>query len=336
MTEATSVSDSFIVTTIKTLISTVAKSISTSTSTSTSASTPELNSTFTCEKCKTIYNSQRSCSIHKVNCKGAPPRQCQFCNQIYSCPSSKHRHVRTCTKNPAINPQIATKGVQQQIVNTLDAYVASINPHLNSTQQQILTTPVYSVTPTLIQNNITTNTNTNNITIKVFGKESFNHIVKQNEESLKKYVLNFMTNKYSGFKQMLADRYFHPDIPQNHNIRKLEKKVRYAETYDGKEWAPTPIESVIKTILKQMCMDYENCFTEFILQDGSEGIIEKEVYTDFMKEIGEPIGVHIMGHEDEYDWDWDMNENECEKIKNRLGEIAEVELYHMSATKKNV
>ena len=81
--------------------------------------------------------------------------------------------------------------------------------------------------------NIITQTNIDNskktININSYGNESISHLTKA-------YCKSLIGLPYTAVSKLIKDIHCNPKVPENHNLRKRNKKDKFIEYFDGSEW----------------------------------------------------------------------------------------------------
>ena len=81
--------------------------------------------------------------------------------------------------------------------------------------------------------NIITQTNIDNskktININSYGNESIEHLTKA-------YCKRLIGLPYTAVSKLIKDIHCNPKVPENHNLRKRNKKDKFIEYFDGNEW----------------------------------------------------------------------------------------------------
>lgn len=198
---------------------------------------------------------KRGSSRH--SCRGAPRNVCVFCRKHFTKSSNLATHKKRCKHNPANMVPVQEQQQQQTVVQN-------------------------------ITNNNITNTIINNTIINIqFGKETISELVdmiSEGDERMKAIAnkLNERLNIQTEIEKLLADKenysvkkhqdlvfqeknaddllhvlldlvYFNTDIPQNHTIRKINKKSEMIEIRDNDLWSPIPTNTAVHTILTPIC-----------------------------------------------------------------------------------
>lgn len=211
---------------------------------------------YTCDGCQRTFSRRWNLSRHVLNCKGVThPYQCHVCREIFSSAASKSRHLKTC-KATTINrtPQTATPSTTQGTIN--------IETQINNTTNQNANT--------INNNNITINVNLNN-----FGEETLDHITPD-------MLTRFAKEINNGLAKLIDTIHFHPDAPQNHNIRLENVKGQLVAVYQNNEWIIRDMNDAVTNMITNGCRLLTNHYysSEDLQKEDNEqhyGIIQKRL-----------------------------------------------------------
>jgi len=229
----------------------------------------------------------------------AKTSRCTDCDKTFTTSSNLYRHIRTCSaKKNALTNKIATL---EQAINDLK----------NAT------------TTTTIQNANTIQNIQQNIHINGLGQEDKSYITEH--PLFNRFMIRCIRDKMEGLCDYMVRKHFSPDHPENHNIRKLNKKDDFIDCYDGRKWRIKLTQKVLDEIFRNI----EKDFTEFVDRAISEeGILKKEWLDSFMREVGIPLDWDFTG--EDYDFEEDMPDDEKERLKNRMYGLACEYIYRHS------
>ena len=101
----------------------------------------------------------------------------------------------------------------------LENKVEQLSNDLINKPQQIIT----NTTQTNIDNSKKT------ININSYGNESIEHLTKA-------YCKRLIGLPYTAVSKLIKDIHCNPKVPENHNLRKRNKKDKFIEYFDGNEW----------------------------------------------------------------------------------------------------
>ena len=169
---------------------------------------------------------------------------CIFCKSSFSSFSNKRRHeLHRCKKNPNyVNGIIESKNKQ---IKQLEK---ERNKMKKEIEKLLLATNTTNIT------NITNSNNTNNVIIvNNYGKENTNYL---SEEYLKKLI----DKPFEGIQNLIKNIHFHPNHPENHNVKITNKKMPYALVWNDKIWETRKKKEVIEDLVDKgyMILDTTN------------------------------------------------------------------------------
>ena len=238
-----------------------------------------------CKQCSKKISS-RSKKIHfEQTCrKGLSIFQCEYCHLMCASRDSKWRHKKTCTKNS----------------------------QLSSTSSDHMT--IHNITT----NNITTNNNiTNNITnnnFNVFGKEELGYILENMEtdprirECLKSIVYT------------IELVHFNRDHPENHTVRKLNKKSELVEFRVMDDTNPTNerwVQESCSTCIPKMKRNLEISLNTRFNDVPSPGILRELMYHKSKQSTFASTECILSEHGN------DIRESNVQEMNTRLYDIRE-------------
>ena len=163
---------------------------------------------------------------------------CIFCKSSFSSFSNKRRHeLHRCKKNPNyVNGIIESKNKQ----------IKQLEKERNKMKKEIK--------KLLLTTNTTNINNTNNVIIvNNYGKENTNYL---SEEYLKK----LLDKPFDGIQNLIKNIHFHPNHPENHNVKITNKKMPYALVWNDKIWETRKKKEVIEDLVDKgyMILDTTN------------------------------------------------------------------------------
>lgn len=189
--------------------------------------------------CKDILGCKMDCSqlIEPLNAKKTI--QCEYCTCVFDNKFAKYHHKK---KKHPLNDTFASS---QQ-----DKLLAKVSELIKSSgDKQVVININTNITSN--SNNTNTNTNntqqTNNTQINAFGNESFEHVLKDKERLTKNYL--YAAN---GFIKTAKDLYFNEEHPENKTVRITNKKLPFADTFDGQRWQTRQQQPVLKDMVNNV------------------------------------------------------------------------------------
>jgi len=216
----------------------------------------ELNSQlYICNKCEKSLCSKQRLLSHIKSCRGVSSTlECSKCNQHFNSESTRYKHEIKCQSSNLI------------------VYDKNNNP-----------IPITSIGNNNTFNNTFNNDNskTINITVNNFGSEKFEYFMESPE------FIGFMNkcieNNADGICNLIVKKHFDPEHPENHNIRKLNKKDNFLEIFKNNKWNTKDYKSGLDHITIPLETTF-NVFMEKMVEQNCE--IQKNIFQHFMKEVG--------------------------------------------------
>lgn len=193
-----------------------------------------------CHNCEKIFRKPFLLRNHIPKCRGKLlPTQCPKCRKILASPQSKCRHIKTC-KVP-------------EPVELSNHNITNITNNITN-----------------ITNNITNNDNRTiiNLVINSYGNENVAHITS---DYLNKRLLDYRSK---GVVKYVEDVHFNPEIPENHNYRKINNKE--LQIYKNGEWIKRPIRKSITELVEQ----YIDNLLAWTHKDEFEKYLKQKNYKD--------------------------------------------------------
>lgn len=223
---------------------------------------------------------------------------CEYCDKKFNTWQSKSRHQKVCRCKPLENHH-ELETMRQKVVEL---------------EKKIENASTY----TMNNNGII-----NNIQINAIGTENISYLTEH--PKFKEFMVKCIKGKINGVCDYLVQKHFHEKHPENHNIRKLNKKDEFMELFDGRKWKIRYCDDILEDVFANMSKDFTN-FVEEAVSD--EGVIRKVWLDAFMEQVGKPL-----------DWDFDSETYEydgaiCEEkkadIKRKIYKLACEYIYRHS------
>ena len=138
---------------------------------------------------------------------------CEYCGKVFSFGTNLTRHLK---KSCVI--------FKSKLKKERDKEIDSLKMEVKQLQSDLINKP----------NNVINNINNGKIdnkTINVngYGNETIGHLNGD-------YFKTLIGAPYTAVPKLIKDIHCNPDVPENHNLRKKNKRDKYIEYYDGKEW----------------------------------------------------------------------------------------------------
>jgi len=227
---------------------------------------------------------------------------------MFTSRQSRWRHIRKdkCVETSA-ETSLAVVNSSQIVPQT----VQTINAQ-NSTIQTVNNTN---------SNNSTTNNNT--INIYGLGKEDVSYML--NSKKLPRFVNQILDKQKDGVCDLIYMKHFHPDHPENHNVKKMLKKDPVMHFFDGQTWQRREAMVVARQVLKGAMMNLTEMLDSL---PNYNRRVPKDKTDEFMKTVGEPLELDITG--DEYDYEYTQSDEEKQRLAEQISRYINDFIYEHS------
>lgn len=201
--------------------------------------------------------------------------RCEYCNKEYHARTSVYRHSKVCEHNPTNASSSNT--TLHQLVQQME----EMRRELVSLKGGATTNVTNNVTNNNIQNNTI-----NNIQINGVGKEDISYIL--NHPRFRPYMIQNIKSKGIGICDLLIRTHFDKNHPENHNLKKMNKRDEYIHVYDGNKWMAHFATDVVEKVVHNL----QTVFAHFVEQEmfDGQGQLKKEFVKNFMTGIGSVLG----------------------------------------------
>jgi len=258
--------------------------------------------------CKPIYNDIEIPDLYnKYFCNEINKNHiCEYCNKGYTSMQGKSNHKKICKiadskKFEEVSQELVE--LKKKIEDLESNKMTNIQPHKTTIQNQ-----------NNIQN-IQQQTN-NNIQINVFGKEDMKYLMQDPNYVSK--ILNCIQNQSTGLCDLLTEKYFNVDHPENHTIKKPNKKDKFIDCYDGKNYSPKLPEDVITYILIKMEAEI-GYFLENMYDENKK--LNISLWRAFMVKVGIPLNWSLSYG--------DLNLDDNINVDDKLKETIKKDIYRL-------
>lgn len=233
---------------------------------------------------------------------------CNVCNIHLHSRATYYRHKKKC------------KAIQESaVVTQLQKEVNELKDQMKAINTSVAKAASYNTT-----NNIQNAQNITNITINAIGREDISYITQHTKFT--DFMVRCIRDKMDGVCNYLVKKHFHPDHPENHNIKKLNKKDDFMECFDGRKWKIRYVEDILEDTFLNIQKDFAAFIDEAI---NEEGIIKKIWLDNFMKSVGAPLDWDFSN--DLYEFDNDAIDEETKtKLRDRIHRLACEYIYRQS------
>jgi len=246
---------------------------------------------FICYKCNRKMSSKQSLLYHLHKCNGFSKLQCPICKRFFNSSNSRYKHQLKCNTNNQLLPILSH--------DTLHA-------------------PTYITNNTSINND---NSNNINIIINNFGNENIDYFT--NSPEFIAFMLNCIHKKADGICDLIAKKHFDPLHPENHNIRKLNKKDNFLEIFKDNVWNSKDYRSGLDLIT----IPLETTFFSFVDKMIHDNIdLQKNVFQHFMKEVGSILEWDLSTDKHNFSF---YNSNMHHDIDNKSKKMLKTKIYKL-------
>ena len=112
-----------------------------------------------------------------------------------------------------------------------------------------------------------------NIHINNHGKENLEYITDE-------YLSNLLKIPYRAVQKLIKNIHFHPQHPENHNVKITNKKLPYASVWEDDKWIVKDKKEVIEDMVDK---SYNMIDCEYDPSDSSLSSNQKKRYKDFQR-----------------------------------------------------
>lgn len=162
------------------------------------------------------------------------------------------------------------------------------------------------------QINNTNNGTINNIHVHAFTQEDVRYI--KEHPNFQKAVIHAVKKKAEGVMYLIEKKHFDPKHPENHTIKKMNKKDPFIRVYDGEKWIVKGQEDALEKVF----VGVHNIFSEFVDQYEGDWEEMKKLLDAFMHTVGEPLGWDLNSLNDVYTYQGDMSDEQKREYRKRL------------------
>ena len=196
---------------------------------------------------------------------------CSFCKKKFTRNSNLRRHMNHyCKKKPQEN---IGEDIYYNIIDTLDELKKDKNDYRKreeewNRERSELYNKLEKANKNVYNNNYF---NQNNIIIHNHGEEDIKYITAD-------YLTELIKLPYQAIPKLIKHIHFHPEHPENHNIRITNRKEPYIRVFKNQKWNLADKKKVLEGILDKSVSLLDNHFTEKVDQLSDK---QKERYSDF-------------------------------------------------------
>lgn len=229
---------------------------------------------------------------------------CTICKETFTSRASMYRHKRECKEREENQERKRYEELESRIRELEDKNATLIHQTVNH---------VSNVNKGTI----------NHITINAVGKEDIRHLTEH--VRFKDFMVRCIRDKVEGVCNYLVKKHFDPAHPENHNIKKVNKKDEFMECYDGRKWKVRYAEDILEDIFMNIQKDFADFVDQALTENGS---IKKVWMDNFMKQVGCPLEWDLSN--DAYEFQHEVDEETKRKLRNKIYKLACEYIYRHS------
>jgi len=178
--------------------------------------------------------------------------KCEFCKKVFSTSSNKSRHQKTCKDKTTSDDQTSLLQFMSQQIKEMkeekEELKAEMNAELEKMQEKHsneiakMKKQYSKEIETLLEKVGSTVNNTyikeQNIIINNYGKENLDYISTN-------HLTQLLRLPYGAIPKLIKRIHFHPQHPENHNVKITNKKLPYASIWKDDKWVVKDKNEVI-------------------------------------------------------------------------------------------
>lgn len=238
---------------------------------------------------------------------------CTTCGQRFTARQNMYRHRTKCTgQNSKQDIKTVVREVLQEMSSSSSmASMETNNGTINNT----------------INNGTVNNTH---IHVHAFGKEDVNYL--KDHPNYASYMIKCIRDKAEGVVEYLVRKHFDAQHPENHTIKKINKKDEFMEYYNGRSWKLRYSDDLLEDAFTYLMADFADFVAEEI-GDGT-GRLKKIWVENFMKAVGTPLewDLSVENENQQYAFEpnQEVSQEERDRMRVRIFKLAEEYIYRKS------
>ncbi len=179
---------------------------------------------------------------------------CKYCNKKFSSYKNKWRHLKTCKKKNDIDDQnLKLKNQNEILIKQVEELIKKVSILENNQN---------------VKNSLSNNVNSfNKINVNNYGCENIDYIT----DKVFKKLLN---TPHSAITKLIELKHFHPNHPENHNIKITNIHDKFAKIYKDNKWLISHKKDVISDLVDNGYADFEE-FKDLNEEEITNKILEK-------------------------------------------------------------
>lgn len=238
--------------------------------------------------------------------------RCEYCQKQFKSASCKSKHKKICKKKP------------EDKVKSLEDKVKKLEEALqNLTYHQSPSSPQVNLYGGQHINQGNQLHQVNHITIHAVGREDIAYLTEH--ARYPEFMIRCIRDKVEGVCNFLLKKHFDPAHPENHNLKKTNRKDPFIECFDGRKWKVRFCEDVLEDIFINIQTDFANFVDQAFAENGT---IKKVWMDNFMKQVGVPLDWDLSN--DGYTFQETMSEEDKKNFRKKIYLLACEYIYRHS------
>lgn len=242
--------------------------------------------------------------------------KCSFCAKLLKSHAALCRHKKICKNNPK------NEGYIVQLKDTVEELRGMVVQ-----QQAVIQKLSQSQSPSVNHYGNINHGNqvnqVNHITINGLGKEDITHIT--GHPRFPDFMVKCIRDKVEGVCNYLVKKHFDPAHPENHNIKKTNRKDPFMECFDGRKWKVRHCEDILEDIFLNIQTEFANFVDEAFAENGG---INRNWMDNFMKQVGVPLDWDLSN--DSYTFRGEVSEENKKMLRKKIYQLACEYIYRHS------
>lgn len=265
---------------------------------------------------------------------------CQECGKTYSTIYYMKKHK--CKKTNIDLKNESRKELEDKIKHLQNELKMVIQQDKVSSQKSSLVKSIDGIgvidnSKNIVKNINSNNTihNTQNITViinDIDDPKSIQYILK--DQNFAEKILKWVTDKKNGLIKYMNERFYNPQRPENHGIRRVDKQ--HIEIHTLGQWIKYENTKALELIISNLGIDMDTIITILKYDYYDDYDNNKTELIEFKREVGDPLDMDLDITDDEStgekiqqieqvnnsyilkDVKSDKLENKCKKWKERI------------------
>ncbi len=192
---------------------------------------------------------------------------CKYCDKQFTRSDALKRHMDSrCKNKQQISVKIEDLMDKMIILNKKIEEMDKENKELRNQLNQKKNLNIKKINNSTINNHIQ-NQHNNNIQINNYGSENIDYITD-------KVFKKLLTKPISAITRLIELKHFHPNHPENHNVKITNIHDKFAKIYQDKKWIIKHKKDIVEELVENGYADFEE-FKDLNEDELAEKIKEK-------------------------------------------------------------